>query len=266
MSNSAFTSLSLKIIGLILIISSLLDYIILAIPLQITDTQWQIGFATRIVDLGVIPMVGMAFMLAAFWIDGQASSQGSFGGGLKLPLFILASFLGLLFLLIVPLHLNNLKTLSASALERIQQGATVSESQVQTIIQNINALAQNPQQLNEQIQRGEQLIASAQGQQVSPQDQRRLQEVVIQTELLKQIQAAKTPEEKEQSIKNIENTLQTQLRDQKLELEGKAKTEAFKGGLKTGLSSLMLAIGYGAIGALGLKSGMSGGSPRRPAR
>jgi hypothetical protein len=263
MNNSAFTSLSLKIIGLILIISSLLDYIILAIPLQITETQWQIGFATRIVDLGVIPMVGMAFMLAAFWIDGQGDGRGSFGGGLKLPMFIIASFLGLLFLLIVPLHLNNLKTLSASALERIQQGATVSESQVQTIIQNINTLAQNPQQLNEQIQRGEQIIASAQGQQVSPQDQRRLQEVVIQTELLKQIQAAKTPEEKEQSI---ENTLQTQLRDQKLELEGKAKTEAFKGGLKTGLSSLMLAIGYGAIGALGLKSGMSGGSSRRPAR
>ena len=63
MNNSAistFTSLCLKTVGTILIASSFLDYITLAVPFQPLDSQWQIGFTSEIVDSCIFPMVGMA--------------------------------------------------------------------------------------------------------------------------------------------------------------------------------------------------------------
>ena len=54
--------------------------------------------------------------------------------------------------------------------------------------------------------------------------------------------------------------LQTQLRDQTIQRENRAKTEALKQGIRTGLSSLLLAIGYLVMGWFGLQSNNSGGT------
>lgn len=52
---SPFTALALKTVGLILIVSALLDYVILAIPFNPLQREWQLSFTTQIVDRGVIP-------------------------------------------------------------------------------------------------------------------------------------------------------------------------------------------------------------------
>ena len=123
MNFSSYTTLTLKLIGIIFIISSFLDYITLAIPLRWQQAQWQIGFVTSVVDRGIVPMVGMGFILVGYWIDQTAglSTKGS-KLDLRLPAYVVASVLGLLFLLMVPLHLNNLNQAQNSALEQIEQG------------------------------------------------------------------------------------------------------------------------------------------------
>jgi hypothetical protein len=63
MSNSAYTSLVLKLSGVIFIVSALFDFISFAIPLQWQDVQWQIRFVTAIVDRGIVPMLGMMLIL-----------------------------------------------------------------------------------------------------------------------------------------------------------------------------------------------------------
>ena len=73
---SPFTSLALKLIGVILILSSLLDYITLAIPFQPLNAEWQIGFTGQIVDRGIVPMVGIAFLLVGYWIDTSVGGTG----------------------------------------------------------------------------------------------------------------------------------------------------------------------------------------------
>ncbi len=250
---SPFTSLALKLIGVILILSSLLDYITLAIPFQPLNAEWQISFTGQIVDRGIVPMVGIAFLLVGYWIDtsvGGTNKKPSFD--LRLPVFILASLMGLIFLLLVPLHLNNLRQAQSTAITQISQGANEAENRIKTQFDQLNALSQDPQRLqllDNRIQEIDTAINSGQiqGQRLNPEQVQNLNQTKQQLQNFREL--AKNPEALEARL----NELQTQLRDQKLERENRAKTEAFKQGIRTGLSSLMLAVGYIAIGWLGLK-------------
>ena len=250
---SPFTSLSLKLIGIILILSSLLDYITLAIPFQPLDAEWQISFTGQIVDRGIVPMVGIAFLLVGYWIDtsvGSTNKKPSFD--LRLPIFILASLLGLIFLLLVPLHLNNLRTAQSTAIEQISQGANEAVDRIQSQFDQLKGLSQDPQRLqllDSRIQDIDKAINSGQfqGQRLNPEQVQNLNQTKQQLQNFREL--AKNPEALEERL----NQLQTQLRDQKLDRENRAKTQAFKQGIRTGLSSLMLAVGYIAIGWLGMK-------------
>ena len=72
--SSAVASLTMKVVGLLLIVSSLLDYVILAIPLQLLNRQWQLGYTTQLVDRGVIPLMGVALLLLGFWIESNSGT------------------------------------------------------------------------------------------------------------------------------------------------------------------------------------------------
>ncbi|NES82411.1 MAG: hypothetical protein F6K10_13940 [Moorea sp. SIO2B7] len=263
--NSPFTSLCLKLVGIIIIISSLLDYIILAIPFKPLEQTWQIAFTTQIVDRGIIPMVGMAFLLVGYWMESNVGGgSGGQGSVVKLPVFLLASILGLIFLLLVPLHLNNLRSASSDILAKIEQGAGQAETRLQSQFDQLNQISQDPQALN-QLQKNlkeiDQALASGKfrGQQINPRQRQQLQQNKQQIQQFQQL--AKDPKTLEARL----NELQTKLREQKQEREKRAKTEAFKQGVRTGLSSLMLAGGYSAIGWLGL-IGMGGSSGSKPSR
>ena len=265
MNNSAispFTSICLKTVGTILIISSLLDYIALAIPFEPFEPQWQIGFTSQIVDRGIVPMVGMAFILVASWIDSTVSNQSKKSGfDIKLPAFFLSMFLGVVFLILVPLHVNNLMIAKSDALTQIETRTGKLETQLSEQYEQLNDIVKNPQrlqQLESRIKEINTAISSGkfQGQQLSPSQLKRLQETKLQLQNFRDL--AKNPKALEARL----GELQIQLRDQKLEGEKIAKTNAIKQGVRTGLSSLMLAIGYLLIGWIGLKA--NGGS--KPSR
>ena len=256
---SPFTALSLKLIGTILILSSLLDYITLAIPFQPLDSTWQISFTGNVVDRGIVPMVGIAFVLVGYWIEAGANSKSKKSTfDLRLPVFILASIMGLIFLLLVPLHLNNLREAQSNAITQINERVKEQKDNVQTQFDELNNIAQNPQRLqniDKQIQDINTAINSGQlqGRQLNSEQLQNLTQTKQRLENFRNL--AQQPEALEARL----TELKTQLRDQKTELENRAKTQAFKQGIRTGLSSLMLAIGYIAIGWLGLKK--MGGKP-----
>lgn len=254
--NSLFTALSLKIAGIIFIISSLLDYFVLAYPFKPLDPRWQISFTTDIVDRGIVPMVGICLLLVGYWIEGSRSSgvgaPRESGSIIKLPVFILASFLGLMFLLLVPLHLNNMRIVSADTLEQIDKGATQAQQRLTAEITNLKESLKDPkrvEQLDLRIQQINQIISTGQvnGQQLSPEQLQEAQNTKNALENLRKLRG--NPKAEEEFI----NQLQNRLASQKLERETLAKKEAFKQGFRTGMSSLLLAGGYMAIGGLGLK-------------
>ncbi|MEC4983211.1 MAG: HpsJ family protein [Oscillatoria sp. PMC 1068.18] len=242
------TAFALKIVGAIMIISSLFEWILLAYPFQAGNRGWQVQLITQIVDRGIIPMVGMALILAGYWMSDRLSG-GESQSASRLFTFILASLLGLFFLLVIPVHLNNLRVQRKEALQQIEQRATEAETQLEAQSAQINSLLESP----DRLQQLDQALASDR---VQGQQRQQLEAIRQQIDTLQQ-----DPSALEQRVSEAQN----QLGERKLELESQAKTQVWKLGLRTGVSSLLLAIGYIAIGWSGLK-GMGGTpAPRRKA-
>lgn len=272
MNYPAFTSLALKLIGVIFILSSLLDYVTLAFPLNWQSSQWQIGLVTSIVDRGVVPLVGIAFILVGYWIDSlvESSPIKKSGFDLRFPVYILSAVLGLVFLLMVPLHLNNLNLAKTNALEQIQQGAGQGAEQIQQFLTQVDTLSKNPQQLDGRIQQLNQAIESGQlqGRQLNAQQLENFRQQRDQLQGLRNL--AQNPSEYQKRTDELKKQLETQLLNRRKQAESQAKTQALKQSLRIGLSSLMLAIVYFVIGVFGLRSSISSGAttprPKVPKR
>jgi hypothetical protein len=238
---SSFTALALKTVGLIIIAASLLNVIILPIPYNLGQRNWQLGFTTQIVDQGIYPMVGIALLLVGYWLansDGAASApQKSSGQDLRFWAFLLSSLLGLIFLLLVPLHFNNVRLQSNQAIEQINQKASQAEAQLETRTKQVDALVKDPQKISEL----DKAIASGQ---VQGEQLAQLQSIKEQLQTFK-----KDPKALNQQV----DAAKTQIRKGKEEAQNRANSEALKLGLRTGLSSLLLAIAYIVIGWTGLR-------------
>ncbi len=259
-------ALTLKVVGIILILSFLLDFLILLLPFQPTDRAWQINLATALVDRGIVPLVGLGMLFIGYWMN-EATSDGDRPQpvDLRFPALILSSILGLIFLLIFPLHLNNVRQASAQTVNQINQDAEQAENQLK------NQLSQFQAQLNNDQGKAqlEQLRNQARSQfsELLKDDQKYQQALnnpqipPAQKELLKKFKA--NPQELDKFIaqqtdpQGLANQRLSQIRQRKEEAEKQAKDNAWKSGLRIGISSLLLSIGYMIIGWTGLR-GMGG--------
>ncbi|MDB9309845.1 HpsJ family protein [Aphanizomenon sp. CS-733/32] len=277
---SSRTSFLLQLIGIICILFFSLDLLFLLFPLQITDKLWQINLCRSLVDQGIVPLLGLGAIITAYWVDRASESSRSSSSGLKLPIFILSSLLGLIFLLIFPLHLSNVNQLKAEGLTRIEKEAEQSENQVKS------QLAQLQNQLgNDQVKASVEKQRAALKEQLRTQlnelvkDEQKYNQALsnnqlpeAQKDLLKQYKtnlnsldnfiAQQTDPEQlaKQRISQIQTQAQQQLQ--------KTQEDAWKE-LRTGINSLLLSIGYIVIGWRGLrgmgvsKSGSSSLSTRK---
>jgi hypothetical protein len=157
----------------------------------------------------------------------------------------------LIFLLFVPIHFKNLDSQKNLLLEQINQGAGQGAEQIKGFLAQINTLSQNPTLLNQQIEQRNQIIASGQvqGQPINAQQLESLRQQRDQLQGLRDL--SKNPPEFKKRVETIKKTLETQLLERQTQAESATKLEALKQSLRIGLSSLMLAIGYSAIGWLG---------------
>ncbi len=260
-------SSSIKLVGLILILSALVDYLVLLFPPNLTDRGWLIQTASSLVDRGVVPLVGMALVLMGYWMDsvlGNAPKSGKKISDLRLWVGILASLFGLLYLLIFPMHLNNTRLARRDALSEISQQAAQAETQLESQLGS-------PQFQQEIEQRKVELRAQLTG---LIQDEAQLDQVIAEGNLPPQIQQvleesrtnpAVLDEFLEQQADSLPVQLLTQIRQRQQQLEDETKTRSLKSSLQTGMSSLLLAIGYIVLGWTSLKGlGLLNKGRRKP--
>lgn len=243
--SSPFTALALKVVGFIMIVSSLIDYIVLSISYNQQDKAWITNFISQMVDRGIIPMVGLALLFLGYWVAntaGEPPQERTSYLTLRFWALLLSSLLGLVFLLLVPVYLFNVSRLSQDAVQQINQRASAAETQ----ITNEASLLKDESKLAE-------LDKAINNPQLPPEQKARLQALKDQIQKLKQ-----DPKALNQKIEEA----QTQLRSNKLEAEKRAQNEVWRLGLRTGLSSLLLSLGYIAIGWTGLRD-MGGAQPGR---
>lgn len=247
-----FTSLALKVVGVILIVSSLIDYLILAIPFSPLNPEWQVAFINQIVDRGIIPMVGIGFLIAGYWV---AENVGSDRGGkvnlmdLRFWSFLLAGLLSLMFLAFIPIHISTLGKAKAQAMSNIDQSATAATTQVEAQIGEVEALLGDNERQAE-------IQAALDSGQLQGEQLEQLQAIAGQIEQLKGDPAA---------LETQVNDAKTQIETRRKEAENQANLAAFKSGFRIGLSSLLLCVGYGLIGFGGFRglAGGGGGGRRR---
>lgn len=249
MKSPKFSPLSaqiLKVVGIILILSSFIDYGLLLgfPPAGFLDKQWQLSLTTQFVDRGVIPLVGLVFMFTGFWVDSTTTGQSN--TGLKLGALVLSSILGAFFLLIVPvLHYNNTTQVTRTTLEEVKRQAEQAEKQVDSQLQQqqtqVRDFLQDEQKQNQLAQ------AIRSGQVSGPQLEqlRNLQESI---QRFKQNPAAI-----DEQAKTARNQVLIQVRERRQQLEQQTQKNALKSTIGTISSSILLALGYIFIGWTGLR-------------
>jgi hypothetical protein len=274
---SLSTALTLKVVGIICILSFVVDFLILLLPFQPTDRIWQINLGTALVDRGIVPLVGLGLLFAAYWIDGaDTASDRPQGIDLRFPALILSSILGLMFLLIFPLHLNNVNQAKTQTLNRITQEADQAESQLNARFSQLQAQLTTEQGKAQLEQLRNQ--TKAQFSEILKDEQKykqALESAQIPANIKELLKKAKTdPQlldkaiEQQTDIQTLRTQQLSQVRQRRDEAEKQAKDTAWKSGLRIGISSLLLSIGYIIIGWTGLRSSgaVQGGKPRATAR
>lgn len=249
---------ALELVGIIMIVSYVLDLITLLIPPNLMNVQWRLNFTSQAIDRGVIPMVGVVFILVGVWLyetvtDSSGSSKQNLLKGLSI---IFALIVGVFYLGVTPLHAMDTINDRNATMTRIEGEAKRAEDQLQNQLNNpqfqaaleqqqkafktqVTDLLGNQQQL-EELQKSGQL-----GQQ--------------QVNLLNEFK--KDPGSIDQFIETQTQELPkralTRIREGKKEAEQQAQVRSMKS-ISRGISSLLLAVGFLGIGL----SAFSGGGKR----
>ncbi|HIK46010.1 MAG TPA: hypothetical protein IGR64_14175 [Leptolyngbyaceae cyanobacterium M65_K2018_010] len=235
-------AIALKAAGLVAILSALLDLIIVLIPLNLTNTQWQLATTTQLVDRGIVPLVGIALLFTGFWVNsrlGQGTSPKGLTTDLRFWVCLLASVLGLMYLLMPILHLSAVRLSSQAALEQVSNEASQASTQLEQRLSSqlnqqkaqLGALFENESLLSQAIQSGQ-----------LPQDIQQFQNDPAGLDKYLQQQADQARQQ-----------LQSEIGSRRAEAERRVKTEAWKSGIRISITSLLLAVGYSLIGWQGLK-------------
>jgi hypothetical protein len=246
-SPTPFAAVTLKLVGGITILAALVDFLVLLIPPNLLDRQWQIATTTQLVDRGIVPLVGIALLFTGYWIDsfatGGARKPGKLAADARFWSCILASVLGVMFLVMAVMHPNNVRLQSKDTLTQVTEEATQASSQLEQRLNTevsqqrsqINTLVQNPDLLQQALSSG-----------------RITQEQANQIKQFRNDPAALDKFLQEQATK-LQSQVQTEIGSRREQAQKRVRAEATKATIRISLSSLLLAVGYGVIGWSGLR-------------
>lgn len=238
----------LKLAGLVLILFTLLNYVMLLFPLNLGDVEWRLRFTTQLVDRGILPILGIALMFSAYGFEdilGISKAQPKIGWNtLKFWVYLMSLFLGVLFLLLIPLHVTSAIAGSNQAIERVNQDAADAKEQLE------ERLAQQQAQITDLLKSDQRVEDFTGGVELTEEQSETLEKFKNDPEALK-LQAA-----------TIRDRLTEQIERRKQQAQQRSQNGAFKSIVRTGISSLLLASCYLTIGW----SGFRGNRPRRARR
>ncbi len=258
---SSLVSLTFKAAGIVMILAAVIDLIVLLILFDSGNIgEWLLSFVTQMVDRGIVPLLGIALLIAGTWVDSLASNApqpGASWRSLQFWALILASVLAAFYMLLTVVHINNVFSLRDERLSEIADQAAEAEQQLES---RIDA---EVGQRREQIQ---QLLGNEQVQQLLSNEELRQQAIAqgaISQDDVEQLQRFQNdPEaflqELETRAAEAQTQQQTEIGVRREEAQKEARTNATRSLFRIGLSSILLAIGYGIIGWTGLRLNLKG--------
>ena len=127
---SPLAAISLKLVGAATILVAMIDFILLLFPPQLSEPAWLVGTMGSIVERGIVPLVGIALLIAGYWVDtsiGKSSRKASLVVDARFWTCLLSSLLGLIFILIMflyPLNANRQLNTELALIENQSELAT----------------------------------------------------------------------------------------------------------------------------------------------
>lgn len=246
--------LILKLVGSILILSALIDFITLLIPIKAQDNAWVASTFTQMVDRGIIPMIGLALLFLSYFLESGsiASERSKPFLSLRFWALALSTLLGLAFLFIAPLHMNNTRILAEQSSKQIDDRAANLTADLNSKVQQrqdqLTAALKDEkqrQQLDQQLTQIGQAIASG---------QLKGDQLAQATQAQKELQQLKSdPSAIESKAKDFRNQGLIKITDEQKQLKAQAETDFRKTSVRVGLSSLLLALGYSIIAWTGFR-------------
>lgn len=242
-----YSALILKAVGVVLILGTLVDYLLLAVPPNFLDSAWLANLISEWVARGTVPLLGLALLFLGVWLD--PSSEKSLRG-LPTVGFLVSALLGILFLVMAPLYFNSSRLSSASQTRQINQQAEQAERQLNSLLaqqrERVNAIVSDQDQLAQLEQQLDSLDL--------PQEQQaELQQIRTTLEKVKS-----DPKALDQEVAKARTEGLKQIKDRQQEALTKIQTDMRRDRVHTTLSSLLFSAGYLTIGWLGLGGGSTG--------
>lgn len=246
----SFISLALKLAGLVLILGVLVDFIVIVIPPNFTDSQWLTNLISEWVGRANIPLMGLALIVFGIWI-GQgagtdAANEKSSSSWLVWSL-VLSALLGITFLLLAPVYFRSSQLASAAETRQINQQAAAAEGQLDSQLElqrnQVSAVLSNQELLDQLQQRMD--TAS----QLSEQEQTFLQQV---QEILQEVK--NDPDALDQKVEEARQQGMQQIQAEQQKAIDNLTNEMRKSRIRITLSSIVLAIGYFIVAGSGLSA------------
>jgi ABC-type multidrug transport system fused ATPase/permease subunit len=275
---------ALKLVGFILVFASLLDYLFLLTGLDFKDKPSLVNGIGQLVSQGTIPLVGVALVLTAYWLERLADMPARNSKISRLVVLVVAALLGVMFLILAPVHLNSTSQTTQQVRAEVDKKAKDAEGEVEQRIQqrqnDLTNLVKDPKRLDEQLKQMDEQIKQA------GEEEKRLVQAVASkaepeskltefrsqlaqfTKLAQDLKEIKTnPAALQNKAKESRDEALNEIRAKKQKADEQLSSQPWKASLKVALNSLILSVGYLLISWVGLSEmGLfSGGAKARRA-
>lgn len=243
-----YQALILQVVGFILILGTLVDYLILAVPPNFGNSDWTSALIGEWVSRGTLPLLGLAILFLGVWFERNHLESVQWRGA---PIFgfCLSVLFGLLFLVLAPLYFYSSGLSSAAQADQINQQATQTENQFNQLLEQqrnqVNAIVSNEDQLK-QLQ---QQINSVDNSSLSEDQQVQLKQIRSTLDKVKSDPKALDQEVEKARTKGIE-----QIKQKQQEALGNIQSQLWRDRLRITVSSLLFVIGYLSIAWTGFRS------------
>jgi hypothetical protein len=246
-SNIGQGALLLKIVGSILMLIIGFDFVLQLLfnPLEQLNEfdalQWQQSFQTELVDRGVIALIGLVLIYLGTLLTpkpAQSSTDPDFGpnpvADSRFWVFVLASLLGLLYLIIPILHFQATGNMLSKATAELDNRETKAQQQIQGKQQQLSSIA-NSGQIDELLK----------SEQIDPAQKQLLSQIKANPNLIQQIQQQ-------------DQVQLSQMKADKTKAVDSLNRETLVSRLRTEIRSVLIAIAFILIGWTGLRNVLKG--------
>ena len=229
----------MKLAGIMLVLFTIINYFLLIFTIKTGDTNWNLNFTTIIVEEGIIPILGIALMFCAYGFEeilGLAPPQPKLRwNSIKFWVYLLSFFFGIIFLLIIPLHISNAVAVSNEAVETANKTAKEEKEILE------QRLEEQKNIIGDMLRNQPKLDAFIKKRQLS------------EEQIANLAKFKNNPNAFKVKVEEVRSTL-TQRIDSKQQQEiQKSQLSAFHSSLKICLTSLLLASCYLTIGWSGFR-------------